>query len=301
MWPSTPAVRRHLAQRCRTCCLRRFRASRPPQNSSFRGSIPHPIRSLCTLRTRRRRRLRNTRFPAARYHLTGADLSPAETRQLRLLARNRKFESISLQRRVFANLTRSIRSPKILPSELRAASVIRVYIARAVSWRGPDGEVRRLTDDRLVLRRAFADQIADDHQPGGDPDARLELSRFDIQPTDRVDQAEPARTARSARHRPHALAGSRNRPAHHRPVFASGAVCGSWFERAFARGNHQIVFEFHQPQEQWNHSRLFDEADRFVGGYPGQLPFALFGPFLKALLDPKEINLDCRSTNLARF
>jgi hypothetical protein len=107
------------------------------------------------------------------------------------LARNRKFESISLQRRVFANLTRSIRSPKILPSELRAASVIRVYIARAVSWRGPGGEVRRLTDDRLVLRRAFADQIADDHQPGGDPDARLELSRFDIQPTDRVDQAEP--------------------------------------------------------------------------------------------------------------
>src|SRR5215472_14272708 len=30
-----------------------------------------PIRSLCPLRTRRRRRLRNTRFPAARYHLTG--------------------------------------------------------------------------------------------------------------------------------------------------------------------------------------------------------------------------------------
>ena len=33
-----------------------------------------------------------------------------------LPARNRKFESISLQRRVLANLTRSIRSPKILPS-----------------------------------------------------------------------------------------------------------------------------------------------------------------------------------------
>jgi len=61
---------------------------------------PTPIRSLCTLRTRRRRRLRNTRFPAARYHLTGADLSPAETRQLRLTHRNRKFESISLQRGV---------------------------------------------------------------------------------------------------------------------------------------------------------------------------------------------------------
>src|SRR5215469_4706130 len=49
---------------------------------------PHPIRSLCTLRIRRRRRLRNTRFPAARYHLTGAGLSPAGTRQLRLTHRN---------------------------------------------------------------------------------------------------------------------------------------------------------------------------------------------------------------------
>ena len=66
----------------------------------IRGSIPHPIRSLCTLRTRRRRRLRNTRFPAARYYLTGAGLSPAGTRQLRLTHRNRKFESIPLQRRV---------------------------------------------------------------------------------------------------------------------------------------------------------------------------------------------------------
>jgi hypothetical protein len=37
-----------------------------------------------------------------------------------LPARNRKFESISLQRRVLANLTRSIRSPDFLLSELRA-------------------------------------------------------------------------------------------------------------------------------------------------------------------------------------
>src|ERR1700732_3897084 len=100
MWPSTPAERRHLAYRCRTCCLRRFRASRPPQSYFFRGSIPHPIRSLCTLRIRRRRRLRNTRFPAVRYRLTGAGLSPAGSRQLRLTHRNRKFESISLQQRV---------------------------------------------------------------------------------------------------------------------------------------------------------------------------------------------------------
>ena len=32
-------------------------------------------------------------------------------------------------------------------------------------------------------------------------------------------------------------------------------------------------YEFHQPQEQRNHSRLFDEAGRFVGGYTEQLPF----------------------------
>src|SRR3984893_3975889 len=128
MWPSTPAVRRHLAQRCRTCCLRRFRASRPPQNSSFRGSIPHPIRSLCTLRTRRRRRLRNTRFPAARYHLTGSDLSPAETRQLRLTHRNRKFESISLQRRVICE-----------PGPERPAALVhdRTSDLVIIAWRRP--------------------------------------------------------------------------------------------------------------------------------------------------------------------
>ena len=55
----------------------------------------------------------------------------------------------------------------------------------------PGGEVRRFTDDRLLLRRAFADQIADDHQPGGDPDAGLKLDGFDIEATDRVDDAQP--------------------------------------------------------------------------------------------------------------
>ena len=80
-------------------CFRRFRASRPPQRYLFRDSIP-PTRSLCTLRIRRCRRLRNTRFPAARYRLTGAGLSPAGSRQLRLTHRNRKFESTPLQRRV---------------------------------------------------------------------------------------------------------------------------------------------------------------------------------------------------------
>ena len=55
----------------------------------------------------------------------------------------------------------------------------------------PGGEVRRFADDRLLLRRAFADQIADDHQPGGDPDARLQLDGFDIEATDGVDHAQP--------------------------------------------------------------------------------------------------------------
>jgi hypothetical protein len=32
-----------------------------------------------------------------------------------------------------------------------------------------------------------ADQIADDHQPSGNADTRLELGGFDIEATDRVD------------------------------------------------------------------------------------------------------------------
>src|SRR5262245_35069980 len=55
MWPSTPAERQHLAWRCRTCCLRASRNSRPLRYLIFRGSIPHPMQSLCTLRSHRRR------------------------------------------------------------------------------------------------------------------------------------------------------------------------------------------------------------------------------------------------------
>ena len=43
-------------------------------------------------------------LPAARYRLTGAGLSPAGSRQLRLTHRNRKFESSSLQRGVCCEL-----------------------------------------------------------------------------------------------------------------------------------------------------------------------------------------------------
>ena len=43
----------------------------------------------------------------------------------------------------------------------------------------------------MFLRRAFANQIADDHQSSGDPDPRPELDGFDIEATDGVDGTQP--------------------------------------------------------------------------------------------------------------
>ena len=59
----TPAGRQHLAERCRTCCLRASKNSRPLRCMTFRGSIPHPMQSLCTLRVRRCRRLTQHSLP----------------------------------------------------------------------------------------------------------------------------------------------------------------------------------------------------------------------------------------------
>src|SRR3981081_44760 len=69
MCSSTTAERQSLASRARTCCLRRCLPARPLRYYGFRGSIAHPTQSLCTLRTRRRRRPRNTRYraPATAY------------------------------------------------------------------------------------------------------------------------------------------------------------------------------------------------------------------------------------------
>src|SRR5258708_9552260 len=69
MWSSTTAERQPLASRGRICCLRRCLPSRPPRYHGFRGSIAQPARSLCTLRSRRHRRPRNTRYraPATAY------------------------------------------------------------------------------------------------------------------------------------------------------------------------------------------------------------------------------------------
>ena len=81
MWPSTPAGRQHLALRCRTCCLRANRNSRPLRYMIFRGSIPHPMQSLCTLRSRCRQGSRNTRYRAGAIPYLGR-LSPAGSHQL---------------------------------------------------------------------------------------------------------------------------------------------------------------------------------------------------------------------------
>src|SRR4030081_1295914 len=69
MCSSTTAERQSLASRDRTCCLRRCLPARPLRVYGFHGSIAHPTQSLCTLRTRRRRRPRNTRYraPATAY------------------------------------------------------------------------------------------------------------------------------------------------------------------------------------------------------------------------------------------
>ena len=69
MGSSTTAERQSLAYRDRTYCLRRCLPPRPLRVSVFRGSIAHPTGSLCTLRSRRHRRPRNTRYraPATAY------------------------------------------------------------------------------------------------------------------------------------------------------------------------------------------------------------------------------------------
>ena len=63
----------------------------------------------------------------------------------------------------------------------------------------PRREVRRLADHRLLLRRTLADQIADDHQPGGDADPHLQWRRPTVSsPATFSTSFNAARTARSA-------------------------------------------------------------------------------------------------------
>jgi hypothetical protein len=57
--------------------------------------------------------------------------------------------------------------------------------------RAPQGTPRENLAAQRLPRRAFANQIANDHQPGGDPDAGLELDGSDIEATDSVDDTQP--------------------------------------------------------------------------------------------------------------
>jgi hypothetical protein len=55
----------------------------------------------------------------------------------------------------------------------------------------PRCEVGRLANHRQLLRRPFADQIADHRKPGSYPDARLQLDGLNIEATDGVDDTQP--------------------------------------------------------------------------------------------------------------
>ena len=62
------------------------------------------------------------------------------------------------------------------------------------------GQIGRLADDGLFLRRALSDEVADDNDPRRDADPRLSgvLSRARLKLGDRPARFSPARTARSA-------------------------------------------------------------------------------------------------------
>jgi hypothetical protein len=72
----------------------------------------------------------------------------------------------------------------------------------------PCREVGRLADHRLLLCSAFADQIADDHESGRDPDpSRQQLARRRLQSADRLGERQ------SRPHRPFRLVFVCARPA----------------------------------------------------------------------------------------
>src|SRR5215831_6683066 len=101
MGPSTPAERRHLAWRCRTCWLRRVPSVSASAMLPLSGlnPPPHPITVYASHPPSPTTTQHS--LPAARYRLTGAGLSPAGTRQLRLTHRNRLFADSPLERAGF--------------------------------------------------------------------------------------------------------------------------------------------------------------------------------------------------------
>src|ERR1700719_1864883 len=78
IWSQTPAERWRLAIAAPHMLPSAHTTASASTTSSFRGSIPYPMQSLCTLRTPRCRDARNTRYRAARYALPGRDLHPLD-------------------------------------------------------------------------------------------------------------------------------------------------------------------------------------------------------------------------------
>jgi hypothetical protein len=84
MWPSTPAGRQHLAWRCRTCCLRANKNSRPLAISIFRGSIPHPTAIAVYASSPVSPLATQHSLPSGRYPLLGPDFHRLDRTSLRL-------------------------------------------------------------------------------------------------------------------------------------------------------------------------------------------------------------------------
>src|SRR5258708_36423999 len=64
---------------------------------------------------------------------------------------------------------------QILIVEAAASQAAHLFAHHDAAWFGdalePRGEIRRVAHDRLLLRRALSDEVADDHESGGDTDA----------------------------------------------------------------------------------------------------------------------------------
>ena len=82
MCSSTPAGWQHLALTALHMLRSTFETASAPAAYIFRGSIRHPMQSLCTLRGRRYRRLTQHLLPGALLGLTRSGLSPVGLHQL---------------------------------------------------------------------------------------------------------------------------------------------------------------------------------------------------------------------------
>src|SRR5690349_13682552 len=179
-----------------------------------------------------------------------AALARAQRRKSRSISSSRPTNRVSADIAVFEEFADQ-------PSRARSDDD-RVRLGQGLQ---PGGEVRRFADDRLFLRRALADQIAHHHQPGGDPDARLQPGRLDIETSTRVDQSQPRpdrplgvvlMSARVAEIDEHAVAHILgDKPVEPWDEVPDNVLVDTFFgdaaatERAFAIADHIVEMEFH--------------------------------------------------------